>query len=257
MSSASWNNPGRQKPGIVPVALVFSIAVLTAYATAAMAQDADDELDFAPPRFGFLIQTDFNAESQLVEDGFIVRTSRLSVAGTAGSRFRYFVQANLLTNRSILDTRLGVRLTRALDLEVGLVKSPFSTEFLRSRASLPLTERARVVVMLAPKRQIGATAITNVGETSIRGGVYNGNGQFNLTNDGPGFLTVGRVDHGIVLNDGDAHLRFAINAAYSRDHSAPVPGISLEFAGTRRIVGADAELTTGHFLVATELIAAR
>lgn len=205
------------------------------------------------PSIGYLFQVDGYAESQLFEQGFVVRSARVIASGKAG-RFSYFAQVNLITEPSLLDTRLRVALTDELGLEAGLVKTPFSAEFNTFRGHLPLSEPSRIVIALAPKRQIGATLKAVVGSTSIRGGLYNGNGRV-LQNDGAGLMGVARLEQVMKIGGPEiqGELQLGVNGAYSRDQDVFLPGFSSSYAGSRLIGGMDARFSTGRILASAEV----
>jgi hypothetical protein len=205
------------------------------------------------PDIGYLFQVDGYGESQVFEQGFVVRASRIMASGKAG-RFSYFAQVNLITEPSLLDTRLRVALTDELGVEAGLVKTPFSAEFNTFRGHLPLSEPSRVVVALAPKRQIGATLKAVLGSTTIRGGLYNGNGRV-LQNDGSGLMGVGRLEQRLLIGDPEnpSVLQVGINGAYSRDQDVFLPGFATSYAGSRLIGGMDAKFSSGPILASAEM----
>lgn len=210
-----------------------------------------------PPRIGVLLQLDGIAESQVVEQGFIVRASRVMLSGEIHNRFSYFVQVNLLTEPALLDTRLRVHLTEQLRIEAGQVKSPFSREFLKFRGDQIMTELPSAVIALAPKRQIGATVDYSSGSTRLRGGIYNGNGRFDLMNDGPGMMIVARAEQTFELGrepkTSTAYL--GLSAAFSEDDDALILGLYDSFAGKRVLLGADAEIEMDRLVAAAEVAA--
>jgi hypothetical protein len=216
-----------------------------------------DEGTVPPPSIGVLLQLDGIAESQVVEKGFIVRASRVMLSGEIHGRFSYFVQVNLITEPALLDTRLRVRFSEQLGVEAGQVKSPFSREFLKFRGDQLMTELPSSVIALAPKRQIGTTVEYTRGSARLKGGIYNGNGRFDLMNDGPGMMIVARVEQSWksrAPSDRGA-IYLGLSAAFSSDDNAFIPGVYDAFAGERVLLGADAEIEIDRLVAAAEVVA--
>jgi hypothetical protein len=178
-------------------------------------------------------------------NGFNVARARVKVRGDVGRGVSYTLQTELTSGVSVLDARIRYRAAPALFVDGGLYKAPFSAEFLRSSGALDYIERARVVNRLAPNRQIGAMVGGRAGDFSYRLGAFNGNGRTLTGNDDAAMLYVARAAYRPAL--GVETARIGANVAYSdRDTDG--------FTGRRLLVGVDARLKAGRWLVSTERI---
>lgn len=221
---------------------------------------------FKKPYFsvGVLIQTvaDFQIErSEPGGNGFTLANARLNVGGELDGGFGYFLQANFAGSPTILDARLSYRPTRAVRLSVGQFKAPFSYEFLTSAASIDFVNRAQVVTTFAPNRQLGAEVAVGAasGPIGISAGVFNGNAFRANGNDGNDLMYVMRVSGTPVRSrpDRNTQLRFGVNAAFSQDAAAAIPGLVTAFTGDRTLLGADARFTSGPVLLSGEVLYGR
>lgn len=215
-------------------ALFVGLATLLASGSAHAQPEADD----AALRIGYLLQADALAGPEADPDGFVLRNARLRLGGNAGEGVRYFVQAELVRQPAVLDTRLEVDLAEAVTARAGLYKTPFSREFQMFRGDRPLAESPRAVDALGPGRQVGASLRATSGATWAEVGLYNGNGGRTLTNDGDGFLVVARAETVVAIPIGS--VRLGASAARGEDDAAPIPTIDSAFEGTRTVLGADA-----------------
>jgi len=203
---------------------------------------------------GALLQTDLDAGSAVVNNGFTLRVARLRLKG-AVRPVRFFVQTDFSDTRSILDMRVRLPIAEGTSVAAGLYKAPFSRELLTFRGAILMAERARAVNDLAPARQLGANLSTDLGAgVTLDVGVYNGTGGV-ARNDNDHFLYVGRLAGSVPLENGV--LEYGANAGISEDDAVDLGRAARAFDGTRLLLGVDAELRTGRWLLSGELVSAR
>ncbi len=127
--------------------------------------------------------------------------ARLQATGTIASAFSYRLQAEFRTGNvgtgkasvSLVDAYIRWS-HRALGIQVGQMKTPFTREYITSIADLETLDRSTVVDSLAPKRDIGLTADYQAGKHLFMvAGVFNGEGQNVTANKDSTLLGVARV----------------------------------------------------------------
>ncbi len=193
-------------------------------------------------------------------NGFSIANFRLSLAGELDRRFGYFLQTNFAATPAILDAKMYYRFSPQVAVDVGQFKAPFSYEFLTSAASIDFVNRSQVVTALAPGRQIGIQVRTSNAARTIgfNVGAFNGNGTRPNGNDSDNLLYAARLyGSRLVENDDGARTKIdlGVNAAFSDDQASTFgSGFVTGFAGNRAILGADARVIHGRYLVSGELI---
>lgn len=214
--------------------------------------------------FGILLQVvgDVQAgRNQPGENGFVVANARLRVSGVLDSGFDYLIRFNVAETPGLLDAAAGYRLTPGLSLRGGLFKAPFSREFLTGAGAIDFVNRSQVVTALAPNRQVGAQLGGRTGIFEYAGGAFNGNQRQAAGNDNGDLMYVGRLSVFPAVATKDRpndRLEIGVNAARSEDAAAAVGvGFLPSFAGTRSLMGADARLQRGPWLLAGEAITSR
>ncbi len=208
-------------------------------------------------RLGMLLQVvgDFQGEGRTRgQNGFTIPNARLRLTGELGGGFGVLLQANFTNTLSILDAAVRYRLGARATLQAGAFKAPFSREALTAAGDIDFVNRSQVVTALAPARQIGGQVAGRFSDHWDYGlGVFNGNGIRPVGNDNGSMLVAGRLG----ARPAD-RVDIAVSVAYSRDDDAPLGGGFLaSFRGERTLVGADARLERGRWLLSAELIAAR
>lgn len=182
-------------------------------------------------------------EDQGVPTGWTVPRAWLGVGGRLDGGVGYLVRANLASSPGLLDAFVsyGTDDVRAI---VGQQLTPFSFEFLTAAAATDFVRRARIVRLLSPGRQVGAsvTATPGDGALRLRGGVFNSSAPgANLG----GLLVVARAQTTLAVG-ADGRLVLGANAAYD----TPPEGS----AGEILLLGADARLRIGRVLLAAEAL---
>jgi hypothetical protein len=193
--------------------------------------------------------------------GFSIANARIRVQGRLDRGFEYLVRTEFSGAVSLLDARIGYRLTPDLALDAGLFKAPFSREFLTSAGNIDLVNRAQAVSALGPGRQIGVQARgTLAGRWEARAGTFNGNGIAPGGNDSGDLMFAGRLAWwprglpGRGATGGTAEV--AVSVARSDDAAAPIGLLPLPFAGQRLVYGADTRWRLGRALLAAEIVVA-
>ena len=206
-------------------------------------------------KFGVVLQIvgDLQYEnSDNVPNGFQVANMRLSARGRADRYFSYLATASIANAPSILDARITYHYRPSLEFDAGLMKVPFSYEFLVPAQSIDFVNRSAIVSLAAPNRSIGVQARGSLPRgINYAAGVFNGNRFGGNQNDSGKFLYAARIS--VDRSDSaNRHLNFGLNAAYSDDKSATfvTPG----FDGTRLLYGADVRANYYSLLISTEAI---
>lgn len=191
------------------------------------------------------------------DDGFVVTHARLRGEWDVRRTVEMVVQGEFAGTPQLLDARLRWQPTRALRLDAGAFKPPFSRNFLTSRGDLLRDDRMRVVQRLGPGRQVGlAAALTPPGTaTTLHVGLVNGNGVRTPEPDSGGVKAVGRVEQRVRL--GAATLELGTHAATGRDGAVSLPEGRGLFAGRRTLVGGDVHVEAGRLTFDVEGLWAR
>ena len=217
-----------------------------------------------PLHYGMLLSFDGFVGSEDANDsdpGFEITEARISVLGRLEKGFGYFLQANLIQSRPLLDLVVDWRHeATGFKLSTGYFRTPFSAELLIAAPHLDFIQRSQIVRALAPARQVGFQIDQQIlGDAMVaRAGAFNGNGLD--TNDDNRFLYILRFDGRIPIGKGHhgspaATFEYGVNGAYSKDDDASL-GLRLPnpFAGTRLLAGADMRWTRGPVFVSAEAI---
>jgi len=239
----------RAGPGIVGAAIVAAAFVVPA---GAAAQD--------PVTVGGLLRTGFRADpaSTGESDGFEVFDARARVSGEISGLFDYFMQVEVDPGDEtfrLLDARATVPVLPHLDLSIGIFRPSFGLEALVDRGDLDFVERDQATEAIAPGRQVGISAESELleGRVTLAAGVFNGNGR-SLENDGNDFMVAGRAEFnsiGTIAFYDEFVVQVGGSVAYSKDTSADLgrgivtgdptatPELTAGFAGDRLLLGAD------------------
>jgi hypothetical protein len=222
-----------------------------------------DFLEITPPghiqplRFGMLLTADAYLGPDRATDndaGFDLSDARLSFGGELEKGFGYFVQANLVDSRPVLDMIIKWKAEPyGFQISAGYFRTRFAGEFVIPAPRLDFVERSQIVRALSPGRQVGIQIDQEiVGEALVaHAGVFNGNGLD--TNDDERFLYVLRFDGRIQCGEFDSVFEYGINGAYSEDDDTDLGfDFPKSFAGKRWLAGADARWTMGSVFVSAE-----
>lgn len=205
---------------------------------------------------GAFVQSDARWGRDDATDGFSVRRARLRLSGTVRGA-RVFVQTDFAKAPALIDARIRIPLARRLSVAGGVYKAPFSQEVLRSASDLLFLDRAQVVRSIAPQREIGLSARFDIvpDRLQLDAGLFNGNGNGLQPNDNNRFLYVARLSGQAPLAGGT--LRYGGDIGYSEDDAVDLGRAAESFAGTRLLIGANAGITHGRWLLEGELVAAQ
>ena len=180
--------------------VVLALLPLTAGALAAQSGQA------APPavRWSGYLQARETYQDEVGLTGSINR-ARLGAAGSVPGDVSWRIQGEFRTgspgrSASVSLQDAYVRWTRkAVGVQVGQFKTPFTREFSTSLADVETADRAFVVDTLAPKRDIGFMADYAVGGlATLTAGIFNGDGQNVTTNADSSLLGVARATYRVV-----------------------------------------------------------
>ncbi len=247
--------------------MMKTLMMMAAVAMTAVGQDSTETLykefaeHFKKPAFriGLLIQVvgDFQIERNLPgNNGFSVANARLVVDGKLDRGFGYFFQTKFDQSPAILDARVSYELAEPATVDAGLMKAPFSAEFLTSAASIDFVNRSQAVSLLAPGRQVGVQMHGRLAQDKMHyaAGVFNGNGRVPGGNDNDNLMYVGRFSI-VPLSDASRQLEIGAHAALSHDDNVTLLGAA--FAGNRDLYGADARFTSASWLLNAEVVGSR
>ncbi len=233
-----------------------------------------------PLRFNMLLTLNGYLGPERVNDsdaGFEIGDARLVMGGELEHGFGYFLQANLIDSRPLLDLIMDWKTRRQAEggigfgIRGGFFRTPFSGELLIAAPNLDFIDRSQIVRALAPGRQIGLQIDQQIlgDRLVVRAGAFNGNG-FG-TNDDERLLYVLRFDGRIRTSErphagrsaasADTVLRgahetvfeYGLNGAYSEEDDIDF-GLDLprDFAGKRWLAGADLRVTSGPVFFSAE-----
>ena len=180
---------------------------------------------------------------------FDVAAAWLGIAGRLGGNVGYFVRGAFERTPTVLEAYVsyGSDDVRAI---VGKQMVPFSAEFLIGAPNTDFVNRSRAVRALVPGRSVGAAARADLGGTTLRGGVFNATIAPGVTQaQRGGFALAARAQRTAEL-DGGA-LQLGANVAYDTEDFSERDAVEI---GDRLIVGADARLRLGAFLLAGEYL---
>lgn len=206
----------------------------------------------APPavRWSGYIQAREIYQDQVGLTGSINR-ARLSAAGSVRGDVGWRVQGEFRTGS--VGRAAGVSLQdayirwskRALGVQIGQFKTPFTREFITSLTEVETADRAFVVDTLAPKRDIGIMADYTVGgRATFSAGIFNGDGQNVTANADSSLLGVARASYRVIpylaLGANVAHY-FADSTRYGVDVNLETPWgvVRGEYIGQHFDVGGD------------------
>ena len=200
-----------------------------------------------PLHYGMLLSFDGFVGSEDANDsdpGFEITEARISLLGRLEMGFGYFLQANLIQSRPLLDLVIDwSHEATGFKLSTGYFRTPFSAELLIPISRIDFIQRSQIVRALAPARQVGFQLDQQIlGDAMVvRAGAFNGNG----------------LDTNDDNRDGSpaATFEYGVNGAYSKDDDASL-GLDLPnpFAGERFLAGADMRWTRGPVFVSAEAI---
>lgn len=189
------------------------------------------------------------------QPGFSVADARLSLLGTGVRDFEFFVQGNLMLQPAVLDLRVTWAPDPRLAIDTGLLKVPFSAEFILDASVLDFTDRAQAVNTLAPGRQVGVQARGQAAGRRVQYalGVFNGDAGI-AGNADAGFLVAGRL--ATEWSGAWGRVEAGVSSATSADAAFASP-IAGAFTGRRWLLGADTRVELGDWYAAAEAIWAR
>ncbi len=193
-----------------------------------------------------------------------INRARLTAAGGLAGNVTWRVQGefrtgNVGTGRASVSLADGyLRWThKALGVQLGQFKTPFTWEYVTSLTLIETADRATVVDSLAPKRDIGLMADYALGSrATISAGIFNGEGQNVTANTDSSALGVARVTYrpipSLVLGANAARY-FADSTRYGVDVSVESPWIVLrgEYIGQHRDLAGTADDKGWYALAAT------
>lgn len=211
---------------------------------------------------GILIQTvgDFQIERNLQgHNGFSVANARLRIDGELDRSFAYALQAKFDAAPSVLAARISYAAATSVTIDAGLMKTPFSSEFLTYAADIDFVNRSQAVTLLAPGRQVGIQVRGRLANDRFgyAVGAFNGNGIVPTGNDNDNLMYAGRFSV-LPIAEESRRLEIGIHAALSHDDNANLVGGAVTgFAGNRDLYGADARLTLSEWQISGEVVGSR
>lgn len=138
----------------------------------------------------------YNAGGPADTSSFRIRRAKIYFNGHALlPDLIYKIQVDLAASPILNDAYIDWKHFNRAQVWVGQYKVPFNRQQIASTASLQLVDRAITDSTFSPGRDIGITLHNSASEEFVEYevGVYNGNGPNTTSNDGTGFLYVGRI----------------------------------------------------------------
>ena len=254
------SRPGLRRVIVLGLALAGSAAPLAAQDS--LLTELARRFQSEPLRLGLLLQVvgDFqDNRSDGGSNGFRIPNARLKLSGRLDNGFGYLLQTNFASSTVLLDAAVSYRAAEPFTLQAGKFKVPFSGELLTAAGELDFSDRAQVVRVLAPGRQLGAQAGGRLAGGVVRYELGAFNGNTGSGNDDDRLLTAGRIAIAPFQGTPSStrQLEIAGNVAYSHDTNVSLGALGSSFAGRRTLYGADVRWRHDDWLVAGEFIGAR
>ena len=165
---------------------------------------------------------------------FDIGATRLVLSGTVDNNFLYKMQMDLRARPSILDAQVGYKFAYEFRLIAGAFKPFLSIDLDPNPGKTDIIGRARHVRAMVNTREIGLTALGNIGNFNYRAGMYNGTG---LSRTGTGdFLYTLRVGYDFNFDE-NSDLQIGFNGAIDTNKFVPIGNTSLTSTGDRNIYG--------------------
>jgi len=140
-------------------------------------------------------EADPDAESLPVEDRLSLARKRVGIEGMLFNRIGFQVEGEVGDSQPWRDVYADVKVNRALHIQAGRFKVPFSLEQLTSRTDLDFVARASAVSDLSPSRDIGVMLHGRVADRMVKyeAGVFEVNAANRLWTAGAERTLAGRV----------------------------------------------------------------
>ena len=218
---------------------------------------------------GALVQgvADFQPERRGGSNGFRLAKARLKAGGTLDGGWGYKLQTDFSRTIALLDAVVSYEPTEEVSGSAGLFKAPFSYEYLVSAPDVKFVGRPQVIGALVPRRHVGiSAAVSPTPGVTLQGGIFNGNGRTAALNDNNRFLYSGRFTAapvtGLTLGASAAYndrtgLYEVSNNVISFYSDERTPPTDAEAVGSKLLLGADAHLDRGPWLLGAEAIYGR
>ena len=170
-----------RRPRMTFLAVALSCCFLLSGMSAQETERTDDAPPFwSSPAFSPHVLLQAGSSTRLGSDptagtypnAITAHTSRLQLRGSFESGFEYYVQWSFVNSPSLLDTRIGYRLSRAIAFDIGMFKTPAGQEFLTATENTDFVSSASLLAF-GPKRDAGIQARVNItDEIQLRGGRF-------------------------------------------------------------------------------------
>lgn len=175
---------------------------------------------------------------------FDMGATRLVLSGTVDNNFLYKMQMDFRARPSVLDAQVGYKFADEFRLIAGAFKPFLSIDLDPNPGKTDIIGRARYVRAMMNTREIGLTALGEIGSFNYRAGVYNGTG---LSRRGTGkFLYTLRVGYGFELGKNN-NLQIGFNGAIDQNEFVSIGNTGLTSAGNRDICGVFAQYNGNRF----------
>jgi hypothetical protein len=211
---------------------------------------------------------DFQPERSNGVNGFQLAKARLKAGGTLDGGWGYKLQTDFSRQIALLDAVVNYEPTDGFGGSAGLFKAPFSYEYLVSAPDVKFVGRPQVIGALVPRRHVGiSAAVSPTPGVTLQGGIFNGNGRTAAFNDNNRFLYSGRFtaapSEGLTLGASAAYndrsnLYYEGSSDVISFYSDGLPdAVQGEAVGSKLLLGADAHLDRGPWLLGAEAIYGR
>jgi len=186
------------------------------------------------------------------QNGFSIANFRLKLYGDLDGGFAYCFQTNFLKSPGILDGYIPYTPLTDITIDAGLMKAPFSKEYLTSAADIDFVNRSQVISALNLGRQVGLKVRGVIGDGVLKysTGIFNGNNNPNGNNDAS-FLVAGRISLFPFGQSENEKLEIGINGGRSKEEI--IQNFFL-FNVTRNIAGVDFRWTHDRLLLSGEYV---
>jgi len=183
---------------------------------------------------------------------FEATNARISIRGNWDSGFYYRLFFNLVREPNVLDAFIGYKFSDELRVAFGAMKPLQTLDFIPDPGSTDFVRRTQITGLLVQSREIGISAIGDVGNLFYFAGIYNGTG-LDRRNNNNRFYGIGRLQYRFFEN-GDDKLEIAISGSNGNSEGVQSGNSGPILRGQRTIAGSDLRLEWNGWLLAAEYL---
>ena len=186
---------------------------------------------------------------------FEATNARISMKGSWDSGFYYRLFFNLVREPNVLDAYIGYKFSDELRLAFGAMKPLQTLDFIPDPGTMDFVHRTQITGLLVQSREIGVSAIGDLGKFFYFVGLYNGSG-LQRRNNNNRFYSIGRLQYRIAESS-RGKLELAISGSNGNSPGIVSGNSGPLLRGQRTIWGSDLRLEWNRWLLAAEYLSGR